>query len=292
LTKRIPWTREEFILVLDLYFRTDRGQKLSQKDKMITVVSQQLQQMNPAGLLENPKFRNFNGIKMRLMNYRAVDRQHKTKGLDNRNRAVRAIFHEFENNLLLLSEEAQKIRRKYGLELPENEKLFPADYPLGIETTNLSGQKVMEAAEPFSTFSHQSASRQEKPTTIAARIDENFQMLQRISRQVEMEYTHFGHNNPPETLANTRPISEPEWQQMLQAAFLLNQQAQSLTRDSELFNKQISLLRKILVKFEQWTGARLTNIAYRGSLWLSFVEAQAILQRLLELSNRLNAQIA
>jgi 5-methylcytosine-specific restriction protein A len=75
-----PWSREELILALDLYF--DVGGALEVDDPRVAALSGLLQRLTiHPGALRGPSFRNANGVSMKLMNIQRLDPKSPGKGL-------------------------------------------------------------------------------------------------------------------------------------------------------------------------------------------------------------------
>ena len=70
--KRINWSRDEYILTLNLYYKFRKGGP-SKNDPEVIKCSNLLRSMNPSASMEDEKYRNVNGIYLRLMNYRSCD---------------------------------------------------------------------------------------------------------------------------------------------------------------------------------------------------------------------------
>ena len=110
--KRIKWVRDEYILALNLYYKFRTGAP-SKKDPELINCSNLLRSMNPFESERNPKFRNVNGIYLRLMNYRSCDpfwlNQGK-KGMDSGLKGkCKEIWDEFEDAPKKVEELANKI---------------------------------------------------------------------------------------------------------------------------------------------------------------------------------------
>ncbi len=108
--KRNPnWTREEEILVLDYYFRIfhegENARELTQEASDI------LRKMPNARNATNPaSFRSYNGVNMKLANFRSLDPTYDGAGLTNAGRSTIAIWNEFSQNRKELSRQAARIR--------------------------------------------------------------------------------------------------------------------------------------------------------------------------------------
>ena len=75
-----PWTRDELILALDLYLRNRRSPP-GKNSPEVNELSELLNKMGQAlGLSEMEKFRNPNGVYMKLMNFRSYDPEYTKDG--------------------------------------------------------------------------------------------------------------------------------------------------------------------------------------------------------------------
>src|SRR5689334_10143987 len=105
------WHRDEIILALDLYFKSDRG-SIDKSNPKIIELSQTL---NKLPLFpERPdaeKFRNPNGVSLKLSNFLAFDRTYKGKGMEGGSKLDEIVFNEFVNNKQRLHRLANEIRK-------------------------------------------------------------------------------------------------------------------------------------------------------------------------------------
>ncbi len=113
--RRIKWVRDEYILVLNLYYKYRTGAP-SKKDPELINYSNLLRSMNPSEAESNPKFRNVNGIYLRLMNYRSCDpywlNQGK-KGMDSGSKGkCKEIWEEFDGHEDYVKDLAVEIKLK------------------------------------------------------------------------------------------------------------------------------------------------------------------------------------
>ncbi len=112
-TKRNPtWTRDELILTLDFYFQVN-GNPPSTESAEIRALSDLLNRM--AGEAERglEKFRNPNGVIMKIMNFRRFDPIFTTKGavgLSRGGKGEEDVWHEFYDRKEDLHAAAQAIR--------------------------------------------------------------------------------------------------------------------------------------------------------------------------------------
>ncbi len=105
------WHRDEIILALDLYFSKDRG-SIDDKNKKIIHLSQVLNQL-PI-FPERPdkeKFRNANGVTLKLSNFLAFDPEYKGKGMSGGSKLDEQIFNEFNDHRAKLRAIASEIKK-------------------------------------------------------------------------------------------------------------------------------------------------------------------------------------
>lgn len=72
MSTRINWTRDEYILALDLYLKYPATAP-AKTDPVLTEYSNYMRSLHPSEALADPSFRNENGVYLCLMNFRAVD---------------------------------------------------------------------------------------------------------------------------------------------------------------------------------------------------------------------------
>ena len=105
------WHRDEIILALDLYFSTTRG-SIDGKNPKIIELSKIL---NSLPLFFNrpdaDKFRNANGVTLKLSNFLAFDPKYKGKGMTSGSKLDKEIFLEFVNKKEELRGIASEIRK-------------------------------------------------------------------------------------------------------------------------------------------------------------------------------------
>lgn len=107
--KNPPWERDELILALNLYFDTDGG-RIGNADSRIEGLSELL---NRLPIHEHRpdarRFRNANGVWMKLANFRRFDPSYPGKGLTRGNKLEQDVWNEFFNNREYLSQVASAI---------------------------------------------------------------------------------------------------------------------------------------------------------------------------------------
>lgn len=108
--KNPKWHRDEIILALDLYFRPDRG-SIDKHNPNVIALSEEL---NLLPIISHrpdaERFRNPNGVGMKLSNFLAIDPSYPGEGLSSYSSLDAAIFHEFVNNREQLQTIAARIR--------------------------------------------------------------------------------------------------------------------------------------------------------------------------------------
>ena len=113
--KRISWTRDEYILVLNLYLQYRRVAP-SKSDPVLEEYSNLLRKLNPEASQTEPRYRNVNGVYLRLMNYRSCDpfwiEQGKVGMSSGSTGKCKEIWDELGEDPQLVSELANEIRNE------------------------------------------------------------------------------------------------------------------------------------------------------------------------------------
>jgi len=105
------WHRDEVILLLDLYFDKNLGATSSNNPKIIAL-SEFLNRLPIHTHKPDPqKFRNPNGVVMKLANIQALDPNYKGKGLEAYSKLEKEVFEEFCSDIGRLHKIANKIRQ-------------------------------------------------------------------------------------------------------------------------------------------------------------------------------------
>lgn len=109
-----PWVRDELILALDLYCSHDR-KELSQDHPAVSQLSSILNEL-PLHLdrPDRERFRNNNGVYMKLSNFRHLDPDYEGIGLRAGGKMDGVIWNEFANAPKYLSQTAEAIKRVYS----------------------------------------------------------------------------------------------------------------------------------------------------------------------------------
>ncbi|RFS23022.1 HNH endonuclease [Chitinophaga silvatica] len=109
--KRNPkWHEDEIILALDLYFSPDRG-IIDSKNPKIIELSELLNKL-PLGIdkTDEEKFRNVNGVTLKLSNFAAIDPTYKGKGMLRHSKLDRQIFEAFVHKKETLHQIAESLK--------------------------------------------------------------------------------------------------------------------------------------------------------------------------------------
>ncbi|WP_164112364.1 MULTISPECIES: HNH endonuclease [Sphingobacterium] len=116
--KRNPkWQRDELILALDLYFQLEPGQ-IHARNPLIIDLSDTLNKLPIHGDKEEyEKFRNPNGVGLKLSNFLALDDSYTGKGMSSTSKLDKEVFNEFKDQKDLLKKLANAI--KAAVEYPE-----------------------------------------------------------------------------------------------------------------------------------------------------------------------------
>jgi len=111
------WHRDEIILALDLYFSPDRGSIDGKNPKIIELSGV----LNALPLFINrpdqDRFRNPNGVTLKLSNFLAIDPNYLGKGMIGGSNLDKIVFNEFVNQKEHLKSTATRIKEIVGNEI-------------------------------------------------------------------------------------------------------------------------------------------------------------------------------
>ncbi len=134
------WHRDEIILALDLYFSKDRG-SIDDKNSKIIELSKTL---NDLPLFpdrpDEEKFRNPNGVTLKLSNFLVFDPEYKGKGMTGGSKLDEQVFKEFYNNKDKLAAIASEIKKVATNEEIKTKIYSIEDDELAITDSVLEGQ--------------------------------------------------------------------------------------------------------------------------------------------------------
>ena len=105
------WHRDEIILALDLYFKLASG-KIHASNQQVIDLSNTINKLPIFDVKPDAeKFRNANGVSLKLSNFLAIDDSHTGKGMSSYSKLDQQIFNEFKDDRLGLSDIADSIRK-------------------------------------------------------------------------------------------------------------------------------------------------------------------------------------
>ena len=108
------WQRDELILALDLYFELEPGQ-IHGRNPQVEELSDLLNNLPiHARELRNQKFRNANGVGLKLSNFLAIDPSYTGKGMERFGKRDQEVFQEFAHDRERLRKIASTIREAVG----------------------------------------------------------------------------------------------------------------------------------------------------------------------------------
>ena len=141
-TRNQRWTRDELILALEQYFKTPPW-TISRKHPAIVALSEELNQL--AAYKDAPdkaRYRNANGVYMKLMNLQFLDPARGGKGLDGGGKLVEPeIWAEYATDHEKLRQAAQTIRQAISTQSSTPE-LFAPESEVGTEFEFAEGKVV------------------------------------------------------------------------------------------------------------------------------------------------------
>ncbi|HBU78635.1 MAG TPA: HNH endonuclease [Muricauda sp.] len=104
------WHRDEIILALDLYHNIE-SREMDSKNPKVIAVSEILNKLPiHKERIDSTKFRNPNGVSMKLNNFKAIDPKYEGKGMDRYSKLDEKIFFEFEDDVNGLHRIANQIK--------------------------------------------------------------------------------------------------------------------------------------------------------------------------------------
>ena len=130
--KNPNWTRDELILTLDFYFNENNG-AFDKNNPKIIELSDLLKSL-PIHTVYNEKFRNPNGVALKLSNFASIDPEYKGKGMYAHSVLDKEIFEEFVNDKVRLKSISNSIREILSLnnQIHEIEKIEEDEIEEGI----------------------------------------------------------------------------------------------------------------------------------------------------------------
>lgn len=133
------WDRNELILALDLYFQLDPGRIHARNSKIISL-SETLNQLPiHQGREKYERFRNPNGVGLKLSNFLALDDNYEGKGMSSTSKLDKQIFEEFKNEKELLRSLAEAIRNSVTDQYIRQAVLSVADAQIDADFARVEG---------------------------------------------------------------------------------------------------------------------------------------------------------
>lgn len=113
-----PWSRDELILAMNLYLAEGL---LDDRDPLVTELSARLQELGIHTQLPDPtRFRNPNGVALKLANFASLDPAHEGVGMRSIGRGDREVWDEFLGRPDDLAQSARAILADEGPILPDD----------------------------------------------------------------------------------------------------------------------------------------------------------------------------
>lgn|SRR5690606_16515768 len=133
------WQRDELILALDLYFDLEPGQ-IHARNPDVIALSDTLNQLPIHGnKREFEKFRNPNGVSLKLSNFLALDDKYHGKGMSSTSKLDKEVFSQFKHNRKLLKDLATSIRKSIINSDIKNGILSISDNEIDVEFSRFEG---------------------------------------------------------------------------------------------------------------------------------------------------------
>lgn len=105
------WHRDEIILALDLYFKLEPGQIHGRNPEVISLSNVLNRLPIHEDRPDEAKFRNPNGVGLKLSNFLAIDPNYHGKGMESFSKLDQTVFMEFQDNRDQLAELAKQIKK-------------------------------------------------------------------------------------------------------------------------------------------------------------------------------------
>lgn len=135
-----PWTEDEVVLALDLYFRLE-WKDMEPENEYVVEVSKWLNALPGQGrsTVGDAKYRNPNGVSMKLQNFKAFDPRYDGKGLERGSKMDRKVFERFAEDregLIMVSSQLKSIIEN-AESLPDLSAIPDDDIPFEVSEGNV-----------------------------------------------------------------------------------------------------------------------------------------------------------
>ena len=115
--KNPSWTEEELVLALDLFHELPSG-KISARNDRVIALSDHLNTLRAAEIVDALKFRNPNGTALKLHNFARFDTTRTARGMTHGGKLEETIWNRYKGRRDLLRAHAGEIRSKAGIQAP------------------------------------------------------------------------------------------------------------------------------------------------------------------------------
>jgi len=110
------WTVDELMMALDLYLRTHAMVRYNPRTDVVELLSAELRSLRifPESTRTNPRFRNANGVALKLHNFAAIDPTHEGQGMGHGGTLDSLVWREWTHRPAELHAAVQLIRARGG----------------------------------------------------------------------------------------------------------------------------------------------------------------------------------
>ena len=191
-----PWSRDELIVTLDFYLRHQRSMP-SKVSPEISELSDFLNRLQSKIGGDRPdKFRNVNGVYMKLMNFRRFDPSYDGTGLERGNKDEEVVWNLYSDDPIKLRQLSEGIRSIVSSEDP-----LPPKEIIGDDEDGEEGQ-VLSRVHRY---------RERNPKLVRRKKEKVLQETGSLSCEVcgfDFEETYGNHGNGFIECHHTKPVSE------------------------------------------------------------------------------------
>lgn len=155
------WTWDEQVLALEFYMRNPSSPP-AKSSQEVAELSETLRRLGEqTGATMNDKYRNPNGVYMKLMNFRRFDPNFQSQGksgLSGGSKGEEAVWEKFATDLPALKAAAQRIRDQIPSGVPPTEPVLPPGFQLSEKSFARAFDQfrqhvaVRQKGEPFTNF--------------------------------------------------------------------------------------------------------------------------------------------
>jgi 5-methylcytosine-specific restriction enzyme A len=132
-TRNPPWSRDEIIVTLDFYLKHNPSIPAKESSEISELSAFLNHLQSKIGGDRQEKFRNINGVHMKLMNFRRFDPEYEGKGLERGGKDEEVVWNLYYSNPQELRKIADKIRSLVSSDEPIPPKVAISDEEEGEE---------------------------------------------------------------------------------------------------------------------------------------------------------------